>query len=175
CNAKRPRVVVANSASRSSRRPFSPGRRTPATTLALCTSSAPGRSTITSITHLRSIDQHGSADRQEPRSQSNLKSGLEAPTPGSGQGTHARLLTGTQAPRTSDSVRRPAPTDFHLPTGDRQVIATVGKATRAPPVQQPIPTRLDRQNGLAQAPSDPHSDRARATQTVEQPIRATTS
>jgi hypothetical protein len=39
-------------------------------------------------------------------------------------------------------------------------------------LQQPVPRRLDQANGLAQAPSDPHSDSVRAAQTVEQPILA---
>jgi hypothetical protein len=41
--------------------------------------------------------------------------------------------------------------------------------------QQPIPVRLDQANGLVQHPSIPHSYRARAAKTVQQPILAAAS
>jgi len=78
--------------------------------------------------------------RQEPRLRSNLKSGLKAPFPGSGQGSHARLCAGSRAPRQSRRLtkqpRQHSPRKAHAPAPDRPLrrdftIPRVGRPTMA--------------------------------------------
>jgi len=82
-SVKRPRTVAGNSATSWARPSLPAGIRTQAVTCALCTSSAAGRSTITSTALLLSgAPKNTSVARQEPPKQTSLMSVLKGNSPG---------------------------------------------------------------------------------------------